>query len=133
MGSAYPHIVGVGRPYCLDKGLIVYSLPLLCVTWAAVGLTIGWSIASHKDYRPNAVPRWVVTTPQAQAQLPVAAFSEHVVATAKVSVWNTVSLAAAAPFDGLGGSTIVRTRIRRHAETGMNFYNTTAPELEYAA
>lgn len=112
----------------------MYSLPLLCVTWAAIGITVGWSIASHKDYRPDAVPGWIVTNPQAQAQLPVAAFSGHVVAMAKVQVWNTVSLAVAAPYDGFGGSVIVRTRIRRHADTGVDCYAPRTHEmLEYAA
>jgi hypothetical protein len=123
------------RPYRLDKGLIVYSLPVMCALWATVGVTIGWTIASHKDYRPDAGPAWIVIKPtEARSQLPVAAFSTHVVARAKVPVWNTVSVAAAAPFDGLGGSTIVRTRIRRHAQTGVDCYAPRTHEmLEYAA
>lgn len=106
----------------------MYSLPLVAVVWAVVGITAGWIAASHKDYRdPAAVsPLMVITEVHAARQLPVDAFADRVVAHAKVAVGNTVSVRAVAPYAGVGGSVVIRTRIRRHAVTGPAFYNTPA-------
>jgi hypothetical protein len=93
----------------------VYSLPFVAAIWAAVGITIGWIWATHRDYRVAAGPAWFLS----HAEKPV---EDHWVGTAKVPVWNTVSERAVAPYAGVVGSTVIRTRIKRHAVTGPSCY-----------
>lgn len=100
----------------------MYSLPFVAGLWALVGIVGGWIWASRADYRDPAVITWGVTMPARQPEKPVAACTDHWVGTAKVPVWNTVSARSVAPYVGVASSTIIRTRIKRHAVNGPSCY-----------
>ena len=100
----------------------MYSLPFVAGLWALVGIVAGWVYASRADYRDPAVVTWGVTMPANRPQMSVAACTDRWVGTAKVPVWNTVSRTAVTPYAGVASSTIIRTRIKRHAVTGPTCY-----------
>jgi hypothetical protein len=99
----------------------VYSVAWMSVMWAAVGITLGWILASAHEYRdPAKMDEYAgvhrVTAEEATRALQpfVQAPDVRAVAHATVPGMSRVSVALVAPYVGVCHPHVERTRIHRH-------------------
>jgi hypothetical protein len=93
----------------------VYSVVSMVLLWTAASVAFGWILASSHRYR--------VAPPQVWDEKPCEPPGDRWVARASVPGMTRVSVALVAPYDASWSTTVVRTRVKRHAlDTGPSHY-----------